>query len=77
MDFREKIQAIEQLLPNDKRIKSRTVLACGIYYHLKLKVPFRKIPTSEIYNWSSYRHWMQRLQKLNLLNQIKRIIEGD
>ena len=76
MDFTEKISQIEKLLPNRtrKEIKNRTVLACGIYYHLKLKVPFRKLPPS-IYNWSSIRNWIQKLRKTGKLQEIESIIE--
>jgi len=75
MNFHEKILQIEKLLPNDKRIKNKAILACGIYLKIKMNLPFRALPT-EIYSWSSYRHWMQRLKKLNLLNQIERIVGG-
>lgn len=74
-NFYDKIQEIQELLPNDKRIKNKLLLSCGIYYYIRLKVPFRAI-TSEIYSWSSFRHWMQRLAKLGLLQQIESIVGG-
>lgn len=72
-NFYDKILQIEKLLPNDKRIKDKLLLSCGIYYYIRLKVPFRAIPT-EFYSWSSYRHWMQRLERQGKLQEIERIV---
>ena len=76
MNFYDKILQIERLLPSRTRkpIKDRLLLSCGIYYHLKLKVPFRKID-SEVYSWSSIRNWIQKLKKTGKLQEIKSIIE--
>lgn len=76
-NFYDKIQAISRLLPNDKRIKNKLLLSCGIYYYLKMKVPFRKLPETKTYNWSSYRHWLQRLKRLGKLQEIENIVGGD
>lgn len=76
-NFYDKINAIQELLPNDKRIKDRLLLATGIYFKLRMQLPFRKLPKTEIYSWSSYRHWIQRLAKLGLLQQIESIVGGE
>lgn len=77
MSFTDKIQTIENLLPNDKRIKDKTILACGIYFKIKMQVSFRALPTEGTsYSWSIYRHWLQRLDKLGKLKEIKGIVGG-
>lgn len=77
MNFYEKIQSIRKMLPS-KGIRDSLILSCAIYYKLRLKVSFRKIPlTGTNYSWSNFRYWLQKLAKTGDLQQIESIVGGD
>ena len=77
MTFTEKISSIENLLGKSKRFKDKNLLACAIYFKLRLAVPYRKIPLEQVFTWFNLRYWLQKLEKKGTLNQIKSIVGGE
>lgn len=77
MTFNEKISSIEKILGNSKKFKDKTLLACAIYYRIKTKTSFRRIPLSGIsFSWYNLRYWFQKLQNEGKLQKIKSIVGG-
>lgn len=77
MNFYEKIQQIEKLLGNG-RFKDKRLLACAIYFKLKMQVSFRKIPLFGIpFSWYNLRYWFQKLEKSGQLQQLENIVGSD
>ena len=78
MNFYEKIQKIEEMLGNSKKFKDKTLLACAIYYRIKIKTSFRKIPLNGIsFSWYNLRYWFQKLQNEGKLTLIQKIVGGE
>lgn len=77
MNFYEKIQSIRKMLPS-KGIRDSVLLATGIYYKMRLKVSFRKIPLSGTsYSWSNFRYWLQKFKSEGKLQQLESIVGGE
>ena len=77
-NFYEKIQQIESLLGKSKKFKDKNLLACAIYFKLRLAVPYRKIPLEQVpFTWYNLRYWLQKLERKGTLSQIKSIVGGE
>ena len=76
--FWNKIKHIEGILKNHGgRNKSRLLLACAIYYKLRLGVSYRDIPLQGInFTWYNVRYWISKLRKSDWLYTVESIVEG-
>ena len=77
--YDEKVREIEKILNGvgKRRIKNSYALAKGLYFKLRLEIPFRETPVFggwENYSWSNFRYWTQKLRKMGKLEEIERIV---
>ena len=79
--FYTKIKHIEKILKmkchGDGREKNKLLLACAIYYKLRLGVSYRDIPLQGInFTWFNVRYWVNKLKKSDWMYTVESIVEG-
>ena len=79
--FFTKIQHIERILKmkvhGNGREKNKLLLACAIYFKLRLGVPYRNLPLQGVnFTWYNVRYWMSKLRKSEWLPTVESIVEG-
>ena len=79
--FYNKILHIERILKmkrhGDGREKNKLLLACAIYYKLRMGISYRDLPMNGVsFGWSNVRYWINKLRKSEWLPTVESIVEG-
>ena len=76
--FFTKIQHIKGILMrHGNGEKNKLLLACAIYYKLRMGVPYRDLPMDGVpFSWYNVRYWISKLRKSEWLPTVESIVEG-